>query len=97
MSSTFSMLFLWKIQKQAPQWMVENSNKFIQYLTFFSHVTCYHFIFNQFHATDLFWYLLKASENLWFSDVFRGYQNKSVVWNGLIDTNFENRINKVNN
>ena len=27
---------------------------------------------------------LKTSENLWFSDVFRGYQIRSVAWNGLI-------------
>ena len=38
-----------------------------------------------FHATDLFWYPLKSSENLWFSDVFSGYQKKSVAWNGLCE------------
>ena len=37
-----------------------------------------------FHATDLFWYPQEASENQRFSDVFRGYQKKSVTWNGLI-------------
>ena len=31
-------------------------------------------VFNLFHANGLFWYPLKTSENLWFSDVFRGYQ-----------------------
>ena len=31
-------------------------------------------VFNLFHASGLFWYPLKTSENLWFSDVFRGYQ-----------------------
>ena len=40
---------------------------------------------NPFHATGLFWYPLKTSENLWFSDVFRGYQKRSVVWNGLTE------------
>ena len=30
-------------------------------------------ILNPFHATGLFRYPLKTSENLWFSDVFRGY------------------------
>ena len=40
--------------------------------------------FNPFHAIDLFWYPLKTSENLWFSDVFRGYQKRSVAWNGLM-------------
>ena len=39
---------------------------------------------NPFHDTDLFRYPLKTSENLWFSDVFRGYQKRSVAWNGLI-------------
>ena len=38
---------------------------------------------NQFHATDFFWYALKTSEDPWFSDVFRGYQKRSVAWNGL--------------
>ena len=42
------------------------------------------FSFNPFHATDLFWYPLETSENLWFSDVFRGYQKRSVVWNELM-------------
>ena len=36
-----------------------------------------------FHATDLFWYPLKTSENLWFTGVFRDYQKRSVTWNGL--------------
>ena len=39
---------------------------------------------NPFHATDLFWYPLKISENLCFSNVFRGYQKRSVAWNGLM-------------
>ena len=29
---------------------------------------------NPFRATDLFLYPLKTSENLWISDVFRGYR-----------------------
>ena len=41
------------------------------------------FAFNTFHATDLFWYPLKASETLWFFDVFRGYQKRPVAWNGF--------------
>ena len=40
--------------------------------------------FNPFYATDLFWYPLKTSENLWFS-VFRGYQKRAVAWNRLRD------------
>ena len=40
--------------------------------------------FKPFHATDLFWYPLKTSENLWFSDVFRGYQKRPASGNGLI-------------
>ena len=41
------------------------------------------FIFNPFHATDFFLYPLKTSENLWFSNVFRGYRERPVTWNGL--------------
>ena len=39
---------------------------------------------NLFHATGLFRYPLKASENLWFFHVFRGYRRRLVAWNGLI-------------
>ena len=41
-------------------------------------------LLNPFHATGFFLYLLKASENLWFSDVFRGYRKRTVAWNGLM-------------
>ena len=41
------------------------------------------YLFNPFHANDLFWYPLKTSENQRFSDVFREYQKRSVSWNGL--------------
>ena len=41
-------------------------------------------VINPSHATSLFQYLLKTSENHWFSDVFRGYQKRPVAWNGLI-------------
>ena len=34
---------------------------------------------NPFHATGIFRYPLKTSENLWFSDVFRGYQKMPVA------------------
>ena len=40
-------------------------------------------LINPFHATDLFWYPLKTSENHRFSDAFRGYQKRSVAGNGL--------------
>ena len=39
---------------------------------------------NPFHATDLFWYPLETSENLWFSNAFRGYQKRWVAWNELM-------------
>ena len=32
-----------------------------------------------FHATDFFVYRLKTQENLWFSDVFRGYRKRPVT------------------
>ena len=44
------------------------------------------FMVNPFHATDLFLYLLKTSENQRFCDVFRGYRKRSVAWNGLTVT-----------
>ena len=34
---------------------------------------------NPFHATGLFLYPLKTSENQRFSDVFRGYRTRPVV------------------
>ena len=42
-----------------------------------------HFRINTFHATGLFWFPLKTSENQSFSDVFRGYRKKPVARNGL--------------
>ena len=39
--------------------------------------------FKPFHATGLFLYTLKISENLWIPDVFRGYRKRPVAWNGL--------------
>ena len=44
------------------------------------------FIFhiNPFHANVPFLCPLKTSENLWFSDVFRGYRNGTLAWKGLI-------------
>ena len=44
---------------------------------------CKPFPVNPFHATDLFIYPLKTSENLWFSDVFRGNIKRPVAWYGL--------------
>ena len=34
---------------------------------------------NPFHATGLFLYTMKTLENLWFSDVFRGYRKRQVA------------------
>ena len=39
---------------------------------------------NPFHATGLFQYLLKTTESLWFSDVFRGYRKKQVARNWIV-------------
>ena len=38
------------------------------------------------HASGFFLYLLRTSENLWFSDVFRGSRKKAVARNGLLLT-----------
>ena len=39
--------------------------------------------FNPFQANVPCLYTLKTSQNLWFSDVFRGYGNGALAWNGL--------------
>ena len=36
-----------------------------------------------FYATGLFLYLPKTSENLWFSDIFRGFRKRPVASNAL--------------
>ena len=36
---------------------------------------------NPFHATGIFPYPLKTSENLWFYEAFKGVQKEPVVWN----------------
>ena len=51
--------------------------------TFLCRILRLQIFLNSFHTTDLFWYPLKTSENIWFSDVFRGYQKRSEAWNGL--------------
>ena len=40
-------------------------------------------LIDPFHATGLFIYPLKTSENQRFSDVFRGYRKRPVAWNEL--------------
>ena len=37
--------------------------------------------FNPFKFDVTFLCLLKTSANLWFSDVFRGYRNETLIWN----------------
>ena len=49
----------------------------------FDHKAADNFI-SPLHATGLFLYPLKASENQRFSDVFKGYRKRPVAWNGLI-------------
>ena len=39
-------------------------------------------LFNPFHATSRFLYPLKT-ENLWFSNVVKGYRKRLYAWNGL--------------
>ena len=60
-------------------------NKHFSYwiLIMFSHSSI-RISFNPFHANGLFLYPLKKSENLWFSNVFRGYRKRPVAWNGLL-------------
>ena len=40
-------------------------------------------MFYPFHANVPFLYSLNTSENLCFSEVFRGYRNGTLAWNGL--------------
>ena len=48
-------------------------------------VFCITFFFlYPFHPTGLYLYLLKKSENLWFSNFFRGYRKRPMAWNGLV-------------
>ena len=37
---------------------------------------------NPVHAASLFLYLVKTSRKLWLSDVFKGYRNRPLAWNG---------------
>ena len=37
-------------------------------------------LINPFHATSLFLYPLKASENIWSFEVFRVYRNRAMAW-----------------
>ena len=39
--------------------------------------------FNLFHAIIYFYTSRKHQKNLWFSNIFRGYRNRLVAWNGL--------------
>ena len=57
---------------------IVNSSWLIIYCTVCESVLLTHFS-PMFH----FYTPLKTSENLWFSDVFRGYKNAAVGWNGL--------------
>ena len=41
------------------------------------------FIINSFHASPLFLYPLKTSENHRFSDIYWGYKNRTLALNGL--------------
>ena len=47
------------------------------------HISKSIFTINSFHATRLFRYPLKTSENLWFSEAFREYRKRPVARNGL--------------
>ena len=43
---------------------------------------------NPFHTIGLFLYLLKTSENLRISNVYRGYRNRPVVWGQIANSFF---------
>ena len=55
-----------------------------QWKSVFSHILCtVSFSFKLFHATDLFLYHLKTSENQRFSYVYWVYKERPVAWNVL--------------
>ena len=45
---------------------------------------------NLFNVTGLFWYPLKTSKNLWYSEVFREYRKRTMAWNGLVHCFYAN-------
>ena len=45
---------------------------------------------NPFSTNIPFLYPLKASENLWFSNIFRGYKSGTLVENGLMKQTIHN-------
>ena len=77
--------YLWELTKQDRNlWLVLSVRKIFFALTLHFQAGLFK-TFNPFHATRLFRYLLKTSENQRFSDVFRGYQLRPVEWNELLD------------
>ena len=72
---------------------VNNLSFFLVYITFIlkflldksgiKHRRKYYFL-TSFYVTSLSLNPLKTSEDLWFSDVFRGFRKRLMVWNGLI-------------
>ena len=60
-------------------------------------VTKYKDIIKPSHNTGLFRYLLKTSENIWLSDVFRGYRKRPVARNGVISKTQKKDLSATNN
>ena len=57
-------------------WKLFNKMTLIKFLS----TGVFHDCFNPFQANIPFLYPLKRSENLWFSDLFRGYRKRTVTW-----------------
>ena len=56
---------------------------FTSEINFLEDFTAYEYLisaFNSLNATAPFLYPLKTSQNLWFSDIFRGYGKRPVAW-----------------
>ena len=60
-------------------WMKNLTIAFMLMVSLCIHIWCDFVTFKSVHANVLFLYLLKSSENLWFSDVFRRYRNGTLV------------------
>ena len=67
--------WIWKIKKSRVKKFLHN--QLVEGGTF---CLCVIYSINPFHGTSLFLYPQKASQNLRFSDVFRGYWKASDIW-----------------
>ena len=67
-------------------------NRFYHWLIYSLYFFSPHWhIYNSFHVTGFLLYPPEDIENLWFSDVFRGYSKRPVALNGLSKKKFKSQ------